>query len=179
MDTDRLYLVSGVPKRFVESTPDSIDPKVRADINTYLKKYYPSHGLYLHGKTGRGKTSAAACVFKTLLENNVFGYWLQCSEMLNSWINRPVTAYHVDIWEAVTSWDLLVLDDLTLGSTAHNKALEALLRARSSKRLCTIITSNLTPPYLRANAEVLHSLLHEFCIQVLVEGEDQRFGKSN
>lgn len=125
-------------------------------------------GLYFSNQPGRGKSGAAAVVAKCALANRFSVTWVEAAmvmEYRNGSYNRDGNPYIFDdnqtMYERVETCDLLVLDELYVGTSKNDYYVEKLLRTRIDAKRANIITSNMSPQGLRKQYPMLYSVLTE------------------
>jgi len=182
-DLERMNL----PNRFWESRLSGIqDEKAREVIRRYLLdgRYMHGEGLFLHGKYGVGKSSAAAVILMEMRRRGYSGLWVEAAEFVDKMMQR-------EMFDLDSSWssrarevDVLVLDDM---GTEHHDAggaiermMEGVVRSRIQRKRIVILTTNISPDrlgpheesgvkvegvYRRKFLEVIREALYPICVQ--------------
>lgn len=182
---DRLR-AEAFPEALMKGWTFAADDKKNEKISTVARNYAENFarmredgkGLLLFGKTGRGKSFAAACIANALIDkgypvimtnfarirNTLQGLFDGRQEYLDSF-NRP---------------PLLILDDLAAESKSEymQEIVYEIINSRSLTGLPLIVTTNLTADELKHPADMTNqrtfSRLFEICIPIEVEGNDRR-----
>ena len=120
----------------------------------YAKDFSPAHSssLYFYGGTGLGKTHLSLAIAGAVTENGsqvIYGSWqgfLARLEEQKFTAGQSMEPLH----EALTSCDLLILDDLgaEFVTAFAISCLHQILNTRLNRGLPTIISSNLSPDQL-------------------------------
>jgi DNA replication protein DnaC len=124
-------------------------------------------GMYFSNQPGRGKSGAAAIVAKCALSNRFSVLWLESSMVMvhkNSLYNDDGPTMfdeHQTMYERAETCDLLILDELFVGTSKNDYYVEKLIRTRIDAKKATIITSNMSPTALKQKYPMLYSVLTE------------------
>lgn len=155
-DLERMNL----PDRFWESRLSGIqDEQAREVVRKYLVdgRYISGEGLFLHGKYGVGKSSAAAVILMELRRRGYSGLWVEAAEFVDKVMQREMFDLDSSWMERARNVDVLVLDDI--GTEHHDTAgaiermLEGIIRSRLQRKKVVILTTNITPDRLGPREE--------------------------
>ena len=179
------YLKAGIPKRFLEATVQL--PQSAAFLSGFAEAH--GQGLYIHGKSGRGKTYAASALAKEFVDAGYSVTFTTAGRMLeavkSTFDGNGSTA---DELARYTACDVLVLDDLGKENTREwsMNTIFMVLNERYEAMLPTILTSNFSPAEIagklgrrgeREAADAIASRIAETCAAVHLAGPDRRTGK--
>jgi primosomal protein DnaI len=144
-----------IPKSVLAATFDTIDIDQRADViaeaieycGLFAEKGTPSHGLYLYGPFGTGKSHIAGAMANYLAALGVDSFMVYVpdfvQEVYNSIRNNTVS----QLTDAVKNVKVLILDDIgaeNLNPWMRDEIIGSILQHRMGEELPTIFTSNLT-----------------------------------
>ena len=179
------YLKAGIPKRFLDARVQL--PQSAAYLSDFAEAH--GHGLYIHGKSGRGKTYAASALAKEFVDAGYSVTFTTAGRMLESvkstFDGNGSTA---DELARYTTCDMLILDDLGKENTREwsVNTIFMVMNERYEAMLPIIITSNFSPAEIagkmgrrgeREAAEAIASRIAETCTAVYLSGPDRRTGK--
>lgn len=143
-------------------------------------------GLYLHGPNGRGKTCMAVVLLKEARRRGMTGLFVSAASLKRLVVSKTPFSEAETMYERALGVRFLVLDDLgkevsdNVGFGA--RVLDELIRHRMGHQMITVITTNMTPDVLKAEADsskgiVKVSTLHamkECMIPLELGGPDRR-----
>lgn len=138
-------------------------------------------GLLFYGKTGTGKTFAAACIVNALIDMGYPCLVTSLSRLINT-ISGMYDGKQEYI-DGLNRFTLVVFDDLaTEADTAYrNELVYNIIDSRYRAGLPFIVTTNLTATELKSaediNKQRIYSRLFERCLPVEVAGSDRRRDK--
>lgn len=138
-------------------------------------------GLLFYGKTGTGKTFAAACIVNALIDKGYPCMVTSLSRLINT-ISGMYDGKQEYI-DGLNRFALLVFDDLaTEADTAYrNEIVYNIIDSRYRAGLPFIVTTNLTATELKSAEDIskqrIYSRLFERCLPVEVAGSDRRRDK--
>lgn len=140
------------PKRYwTKATWDMC--RAKDVLQKWLEERDPDEGLLLHGPVGTGKTCATFLVAEALHPGlpSKFTPWVQIAEGFSSGMSSEKRE-RLHRWASVP---LLVIDDFGVGEMAPWAMgfVDNLFELRNSEMKTTIVTTNLTPKSLRAEAD--------------------------
>ena len=179
------YLKAGIPKRFLDAKVQL--PQSAAYLSGFADAH--GHGLYIHGKSGRGKTYAASALAKEFVDAGYSVTFTTAGRMLeavkSTFDGNGSTA---DELARYTTCDMLILDDLGKENTREwsVNTIFMVMNERYEAMLPTVITSNFSPAEIsgklgrrgeREAAEAIASRIAETCTAVYLSGPDRRTGK--
>jgi DNA replication protein DnaC len=147
-----------------------------------------SHGLFLEGQPGVGKTHLAVAVLKQVIQTSgARGLFCDTRDLLRvirSTYDRSIRTTEVEVLRPVMTADLLVLDDLGAEKTSEwvEETMNLIVNTRYNDRRLTIFTSNYpdipddTDPnsLLGRIGHRMRSRLHEMCDFLPMDGADYR-----
>ena len=146
--------------------PESVEYKDSKSVNSreimcgnlkYLMDYAQnftknSHGLFMVGKTGLGKTFLSSCIANELLKK---GFSVAFDSIQN--YLRDIEKEHFgkadgDTLETLLNADLVILDDLgsEFSSSFNNSVIYNIINSRSNAGMPTIVSTNLSLDELKA-----------------------------
>lgn len=136
----------------------TIDEPIK-DINKFIDNYKDSSklkvvkekgiDLIIEGPVGTGKTTIAHLIGKYALLNNYSVLFSEAQKLRSIWLKnqKDLSEFEMVLKEGVKDVDFLILDDLGneyIGASgAQLSEMDLLFRERKSKKLVTIITTNL------------------------------------
>ena len=138
-------------------------------------------GLLFYGKTGTGKTFAAACIVNALIDKGYPCMVTSLSRVINT-ISGMYDGKQEYI-DGLNRFTLIVFDDLaTEADTAYrNEIVYNIIDSRYRSGLPFIVTTNLTGEELKSAGDIskqrIYSRLFERCLPVEVAGSDRRRAK--
>lgn len=138
-------------------------------------------GLLFYGKTGTGKTFAAACIVNALIDKGYPCLVTSLSRLINT-ISGMYDGKQ-DYIDRLNRFTLVVFDDLaTEADTPYrNEIVYNIIDNRYRAGLPFIVTTNLTAQELKSAEDIskqrIYSRLFERCLPVEVKGSDRRRGQ--
>lgn len=181
-----------VPTRYWMSTfnrlaRDGGDDSLHSVVGKYIRNMADMRragaGFVFWGKNGTGKSCASVVLAKEFRRRGYTVLFMEASDLKRLVVEREHFDEDETYWDRARSVDVLVLDDFGKGvmdRKGFGAALfDELIRARNSRKLVTIITSNLPHSDWEEELELKSSTIHslrECMIPVQVVGEDQRSG---
>lgn len=161
---------------------DGTNAKISAVARNYVENFdrmrKDGKGLLLFGKTGTGKSFAAACIANALIDK---GYPVLMTNFAR--IRGTLQGLFDGRQEYLDSFNrfpLLILDDLAAESKTEymQEIVYEVINNRYLAGLPLIVTTNLTADELKHPADVTNqrtfSRLFEMCIPIEVKGDDRR-----
>ena len=156
-----------------------------------IAEAYPivSHGLFLEGQPGVGKTHLAVAVLKQVIQTTgARGLFYDTRDLLRvirSTYDPAIRTTELEVLRPVMMADLLVLDDLGAEKTSEwvDETMNLIVNTRYNERRVTIFTSNYLdiPDDTEPNSLLfrigwrMRSRLHEMCGDfVVMDGADYR-----
>jgi DNA replication protein DnaC len=147
-----------------------------------------SHGLFLEGQPGVGKTHLAVAILKQVVQaSGARGLFYDTRDLLRvirSTYDPSIRTTEVEILRPVMTADLIVLDDLGAEKTSEwvEETMNLIVNTRYNERRLTIFTSNYpdipddTDPnsLLFRIGSRMRSRLHEMCEFLSMDGADYR-----
>lgn len=155
-DLERMNL----PDRFWGSRLSGVqDEKAKEIVRKYLLdgRYLSGEGLFLYGKYGVGKSSAAAVILMEMRRRGYSGLWVEAAEFVDKVMQREMFDMDSSWSERAREVDVLVLDDM--GTEHHDSAgaiermLEGVIRSRLQRKRVVILTTNISPDRLGPHEE--------------------------
>lgn len=183
----KLFEVVNLPKNHWEcrlsEIPELPYKAVLEDwIQSIRQNVQDGKGLFLYGKFGTGKSGAAAILVKAAIAKTLSCLWVAAESLPDYkireqefWFSEETT-----MMERIRAVSLLVIDDVVIRELKDQKnqwletSLEMVIRRRMDQKLCTVITSNHNPEYIKTNVPAIASILKECCLPVRVEGKNFR-----
>lgn len=110
--------------------------------------------LILSGKTGCGKTFLAACIASKIIERGFTVIFSSAFSLNNAFLKYQISETKFLFLNALSSADLLIIDDLgceNLYNNVTNEYFLAVINERNSHNKATIITTNLTAKEIEEN----------------------------
>lgn len=172
-----------IPRRFWEASADKIPESVMAKAIAYVRDIETSlndgTGLLLWGPNGTGKTSVAVFIAKEARRRGAPVLFVTAEGLRQGVIENRMFKGDVPLIDRARTVDVLLLDDFgkehSGGSGYTERFYEDLLRQRSSRRLLTLITSNmgiaqLSERYKPSMIEVMKETVYP----LKVDGPSQR-----
>lgn len=180
------YRRMGFPESDMQGWTFANDDQSNEKISTVAKNYADNFekmskdgkGLLLFGKTGTGKSFAAACIANAIIDK---GYPVLMTNFAR--IRGTVQGLfdgRQEYLDSLNRFPLLILDDLAAESKSEymQEIVYEVINSRYLARLPLIVTTNLTAEELKHPADVTNqrtfSRLLEMCIPLHVEGKDRR-----
>lgn len=157
---------------------EKISTVARNYVENFGKMREDGKGLLLFGKTGTGKSFAAACIANALIDK---GYPVLMTNFAR--IRGTLQGLFDGRQEYLDSFNrfpLLILDDLAAESKSEymQEIVYEVINNRYLAGLPLIVTANLTADELKHPADItnqrIFSRLYEMCIPLEVKGEDRR-----
>jgi len=124
-------------------------------------------GLFIFGRTRRGKTSAATLIAKEVIRRDGFPLFVPCAHIPR--IECSADSEDVELSQKMRHITFLILDDLGADSGRDKAAamIEQVIRDRDNQMLPTIVTTNLDETKLEKEFGLpMLELLLETCIAV-------------
>ena len=176
----------GFPESDMQEWTFENDDRSNEKISTVARKYVENFGkmredgkgLLLFGKTGTGKSFAAACIANALIDK---GYPVLMTNFAR--IRGTLQGLFDGRQEYLDSFNrfpLLILDDLAAESKSEymQEIVYEVINNRYLAGLPLIVTANLTADELKHPADItnqrIFSRLYEMCIPLEVKGDDRR-----
>lgn len=134
-------------------------------------------GIRFLGTYGTGKTASAVICAKNVIARGGTAYFTRGNPYTNAVLNNLMFDSDETIKERAEKVDLLIVDDMGCeAETSFSRSvLEELLRGRSDKRKCTIITTNLTNSLFKDKfGESITNFLSATTINIVCSGFDFR-----
>lgn len=147
--------------------------KFIANMDAFLKR---GVGLLLWGDYGRGKSSAGAVLLQSIADRGRTGLFVYADDITGYVINKTAFDADMTMIERMMTVDLLVIDDFTIAkkdSFADSK-FEMIFRRRTSEMKSTIITTNLSPTFIKENFPALFAVMIEVLFPVRFDGMNLR-----
>jgi DNA replication protein DnaC len=179
-----------VPPRYWGSTFSRLtcnggDESLRSIVGKYIRNMTEMRragaGFIFWGKNGTGKSCASVVVAKEYRRRGNTVLFMEASDLKRMVIDKEYFDEEETFWDRARGVDVLVIDDFGKGvmdSTGFGATIfDELIRARNSRKLVTIITSNLSNSRWERELELKASTIHslkECMIPVQVVGADQR-----
>nr|DAY30068.1 MAG TPA: replicative helicase [Caudoviricetes sp.] len=176
---------SNVPKNYWENKllyPSEQDlaafetlKEIKEDIDEFVKS---GRFLYIYGNSGNGKTSQAIKILKSFLAQRCVGNRFSDLALFYYFPNLVIQSKKFEnkeevnaIMEAVTTRELLVLDDIattTKVSEYDMFVLNTIINSRYSNKLSTILTSNVEPDKLNRfyDGRIIDRILSDIVIHI-------------
>ena len=161
-----------------DGTNEKISTVARNYVENFGKMQEDGKGLLLFGKTGTGKSFAAACIANALIDK---GYPVLMTNFAR--IRGTLQGLFDGRQEYLDSFNrfpLLILDDLAAESKSEymQEIVYEVINNRYLAGLPLIVTTNLTADELKHPADVTNqrtfSRLFEMCLPIEVAGTDRR-----
>jgi DNA replication protein DnaC len=152
-------------KKFIQDYVDQITPNIKTP-----------KGLLLFGDYGSGKSGIAAICLKAALSSGSVGLWLRASRVPEYQIEHVMFDADTLLYDRAMQVPILALDELIIRKDLKytEQALELLIRHRVDYKLCTIITTNHDPSYIKEHYPALASPLLESVVPVKCTGHNFR-----
>lgn len=180
------YRRMGFPESDMQDWTFANDDRSNEKISTVARNYVENFGkmredgkgLLLFGKTGTGKSFAAACIANALIDR---GYPVLMTNFAR--IRGTLQGLFDGRQEYLDSFNrfpLLILDDLAAESKSEymQEIVYEVINNRYLTGLPLIVTANLTADELKHPADItnqrIFSRLYEMCIPLEVKGDDRR-----
>ena len=138
-----------------------------------------SAGIYFWGDVGTGKTFIAGCIANALLDKGVPVMMTNFTRLLN----RLTDMYSGDrnaYIDSLNAYPLLIIDDLGIerNSEFSREQVFNIIDSRYRSQRPMIITTNLTPEYMKNQPDMAQRRIHdrvlERCVPVLVNDQNIR-----
>lgn len=159
------------------------NPKQMAMAKKFVEKWETvskgSTGLLLWGDVGTGKTFIAGCIANGLIDKAVPVLMTNFTRLLN----RLTDMYSGDrnaYIDSLNAYPLLIIDDLGIerNSEFSREQVFNIIDSRYRSQRPMIITTNLTPEYMKTQPDVAQRRIHdrvlERCVPVLVNDQNIR-----
>lgn len=183
--TEAMMIRARLPKRYwdadIANVPDEFghSSMVKSFVGKIHEMVSDGIGLLLFGPNNHGKSYIAASTLKAAKSCGFSVLWIRAYEASDMLIAREMYDTETSIQDAMSSVDLLVIDDLGKEhetKSGYEKGLfENLVRARSDNKRSTVITSNVTPQELKAGyKKSMIEVLKASVIPLMVQGKDFR-----
>lgn len=161
-----------------DGTNEKISTVARNYVKNFGKMREDGKGLLLFGKTGTGKSFAAACIANALIDKG-------CPVLMTNFARIRGTVQGLfegrqEYLDSFNRFPLLILDDLGAESKSEymQEIVYEVINSRYLAGLPLIVTANLTADELKHPAEVTNqrtfSRLFEMCLPLEVKGDDRR-----
>lgn len=180
------YRRMGFPESDMQEWTFANDDRSNEKISTVARNYVENFekmredgkGLLLFGKTGTGKSFAAACIANALIDK---GYPVLMTNFarIRGTLQGLFDGRQAYL-DSFNRFPLLILDDLAAESKSEymQEIVYEVINNRYLAGLPLIVTANLTADELKHPADItnqrIFSRLYEMCIPLEVKGEDRR-----
>lgn len=161
---------------------DGANEKISTVARNYFENFEKMHkdgkGLLLFGKTGTGKSFAAACIANALIDKGHPALMTNFARIRNT--VQGLFDGRQEYFDSFNRFPLLILDDLAAESKSEymQEIVYEVINTRYLAGLPLIVTTNLTAEELKHPADVTNqrtfSRLFEMCIPIEVTGTDRR-----
>ena len=157
---------------------EHISKVVRNYFDNFDRMRSDGKGLLLFGKTGTGKSYAAACVANALIDRGIPVFMTNFARIRGTL--QGLFDGRQEYLDSFNRFPLLILDDLAAESKSEymQEIVYEVVNNRYLAGLPLIVTTNLTADELKHPADVTNqrtfSRLFEMCIPIHVEGDDRR-----
>lgn len=157
---------------------EKISTVARNYVENFGKMYEDGKGLLLFGKTGTGKSFAAACIANALIDKGHPALMTNFARIRNT--VQGLFDGRQEYFDSFNRFPLLILDDLAAESKSEymQEIVYEVINTRYLAGLPLIVTTNLTAEELKHPADVTNqrtfSRLFEMCIPIEVTGTDRR-----
>lgn len=161
-----------------DGTNEKISTVARNYVENFGKMYEDGKGLLLFGKTGTGKSFAAACIANALIDKGHPALMTNFARIRNT--VQGLFDGRQEYFDSFNRFPLLILDDLAAESKSEymQEIVYEVINSRYLAGLPLIVTTNLTAEELKHPADVTNqrtfSRLFEMCIPIEVTGTDRR-----
>lgn len=164
-----------------KNSDDSLQAMVRKYIDHLDQAMIEGAGLIVYGINGTGKTCASVVIAKEFRRRGRTVLFVEAADLKRMVVDKDYFDEDETYWDRARTVDVLILDDFGKGivdSTGFGAALfDELIRARSARKLVTIITAN--PPVSKwvEELDVKESTIHalkECTIPVRAIGKNRR-----
>lgn len=164
---------------------DKAKTYIRNIILDPQKFVFGGYSIYLHGKTGVGKSTLATKILLNYLfsmcdcsipESNCRGMFVPVSDIVQYCRSNKDAVDFDENMDILKKCDLLVLDNIfDFDYTSYvQEILSSIIRYRVSNSLSIIYTSNLSPKELNNKLPLFSSLVCENGIPIEFKGDDHR-----
>jgi len=172
-----LIKISKIPIRYHKPL---IENKITTQLNAYINDFQKNNWkhLFLTGPTGTGKTHAACWFGLQLVEQNISVYFGRASVILDN-IKQAYSTNENYFYQLTNEFDVLILDDVDLLQTDHDKnKMSDLIRTRYEQLKPIVTTTNMSLPELsKVLGARTGSVLSENLEAISTKGmPDRRFG---
>ena len=184
------YLAANIPSRyhdiclephFIGKDRDEVLKVANGYIDNFESNAHYGLGLTFAGSYGTGKTFVMTSILKSLLKRGYSTYFITFDELINVWANYSDDAAKQLLTNRLLSASILGIDELKTDPRNANgflqNGLDNVIRHRTSNRLPTLITTNMTPTEEEREFPKVFSLLSEANDKVFLTGEDVRGGQ--
>lgn len=164
--------LTSIPKnlQYVRIVSDWID-----HIEENIRK---PKGFFFVGDFGRGKSALAAICLKAAAVRGHIGLWITARKIAGYRINKDMFDDYMTYMERAETVPILVIDEVQLAKGDNvgftELAIEELIRDRIDAKLCTIMTSNLSPGEIKDRVPSMANLFGEAVVKVEVAGINWR-----
>lgn len=180
------YRRMGFPESKMQYWTFANDDGTNAKISTVARNYVErfdrmrkdGKGLLMFGKTGTGKSFAAACIANALIDKGTPVLTTNFARIANT--VQGLFDGRQEYYDSLNRFPLLILDDLSAERKTEymHEIVYEVINSRYLAGLPLIVTTNLTADELKHPADVTNqrtfSRLFEMCIPIHVEGDDRR-----
>ena len=176
----------GFPEADMQGWTFANDDGANEKISTVARNYAANFsrmredgkGLLLFGKTGTGKSFAAACIANALIDKGHPVLMTNFARIRNTL--QGLFDGRQEYLDSLNRFPLLILDDLAAESKSEymQEIVYEVINSRYLAGLPLIVTTNLTGDELKHPADITNqrtfSRLFEMCIPIEVKGDDRR-----
>ena len=161
-----------------DGTNEKISTVARNYADNFAKMREDGKGLLLFGKTGTGKSFAAACIANALIDKGYPVLMTNFSRIRGTL--QGLFDGRQEYIDSLNRFPLLILDDLGAESKTEymQEIVYEVINNRYLAGLPLIVTANLTAEQIKHPADVTYqrifSRLYEMCIPLEVKGDDRR-----
>lgn len=177
---------AGFPESDMQDWTFANDDGENEKISTVARNYFDNFGrmkedgkgLLLFGKTGTGKSFAAACIANALIDKGHPVLMTNFARIRNTL--QGLFDGRQEYLDSLNRFPLLILDDLAAESKSEymQEIVYEVINSRYLAGLPLIVTTNLTADELKHPADITNqrtfSRLFEMCIPIEVKGDDRR-----
>lgn len=177
---------AGFPEEKMQNWTFANDDRANEKVSTVARNYFENFGkmyedgkgLLLFGKTGTGKSYAAASIANALIDKGHPVLMTNFARIRNT--VQGLFDGRQEYFDSFNRFPLLILDDLAAESKSEymQEIVYEVINTRYLAGLPLIVTTNLTAEELKHPADVTNqrtfSRLFEMCIPIEVKGDDRR-----